>query len=345
LLALASSILVLPAVPSSAESMCTATLVVTSGEFTDPTAWSSGSVPGPGDYACVPRTTKATLSTNGTVDGVSIAGTLDGAGTLTVSDGGTPDVSQLTGIVSTAGLTIAAGSLVVDEAWLSGSSTLSVSPGATARVISTSGLSIYGLSIRDTASAVIDGTLVLEASPARPIPLLTLGLAGTQLVVNGTVDLRNGADIDGRQSTGIRVGQSGLLRSSTAGQNPSSVNAPVELAGRVDAAAGTLQTILPITTAPRSSTALLSTSGGSLEVGALEAGIGSRATIEGTGVTLYSLGITPGGGAGDIVVGSGLLHIITWTPKGSGSLHVMPGAAAEVTTGAQGGWRSRTATG
>ena len=175
--------------------------------------------------------------------------------------------------------------------------------------------------------------------------MLTLGLAGTQLVVNGTVDLRNGADIDGRQSTGIRVGQSGLLRSSTAGQNPSSVNAPVELAGRVDAAAGTLQTILPITTAPRSSTALLSTSGGSLEVGALEAGIGSRATIEGTGVTLYSLGITPGGGAGDIVVGSGLLHIIRWTPKGSGSLHVMPGAAAEVTTGAQGGWRSRTATG
>ena len=62
LLALASSILVLPAVPSSAESMCTATLVVTSGEFTDPTAWSSGSVPGPGDYACVPRTTTTKCS-------------------------------------------------------------------------------------------------------------------------------------------------------------------------------------------------------------------------------------------------------------------------------------------
>src|SRR6185436_10127013 len=86
--------------------------VVTSGEFTDPAAWSSGSAPGPDDYACVPIGSTATLSTNVTVDGVSIDGTLDGTGTLTVSDAGTPDVSQLTGAISTVGVTISAGSLV-----------------------------------------------------------------------------------------------------------------------------------------------------------------------------------------------------------------------------------------
>ena len=119
LLALVSSIFVLAA-PSSAESVCTTSLLVTSGEFADPAAWSSGSVPGPGDYACIPAGSTAHLSTDVTVDGVSIDGTLDGTGTLTVSDAGTPDVSQLTGTISTAGLTISAGSLVVDIAEMRG---------------------------------------------------------------------------------------------------------------------------------------------------------------------------------------------------------------------------------
>ena len=130
LLALVSSIFVLPAAPSSAESVCTTSLLVTSGEFADPAALSSGSVPGPGDYACIPAGSTARLSTDVTVDGVSIDGTLDGTGTLTVSDAGTPDVSQLSGTISTAGLTISAGSLVVDIAEMRGSSTLRVGPGS-----------------------------------------------------------------------------------------------------------------------------------------------------------------------------------------------------------------------
>ena len=352
LLALASSILVLPAVASSAESVCTATLVVTSGEFTDPAAWSSGSVPGPDDYACVPTGSTATLSTNVTVDGVSIDGTLDGTGTLTVSDAGTPDVSQLTGAISTVGLTISAGSLVVDVAEMSGSSTLRVSPGATARI--TSSTDHTGLRLLDTASVVVDGTLVLEGPSTGDQPSLYLGTRDTQLVDNGTVDLRDGADIDGVLASGpgrppgdgpfagigVRLGQSGLLRSSTVGQK-SSVKVQVEIAGRVDAAAGSLWIAHPVTAA-RSTTAVLSASGGTLEVLSLEAGEGSRATVEGTGVTLGSFSVGVGGGAGEIVVASGLVHLSAWSPFGTGSLHVMPGAAAEETglgMGLHGGFR------
>ena len=198
---------------------------------------------------------------------------------------------------------------------------------------------LHGLGLGDTASVVVDtdGTLVLEG-PSVGVPIsLEFSSPGASLVANGTVELRNGADIDDNfpflfpRPIGIRVGESGVLRSSTLGS--SRVNAVVELAGRVDAAAGSLRLIGPVTTAARSATALLTASGGSLAVRSLAAGTGSRATIDGAGVTLGAppRNVSHGGGAGDVVLRSGLLRISQWAPSGSGSLHVLSGAAVEVT--------------
>ncbi len=322
-LAAAASFVLVSAGPSTSAPTCTTTFTAGSGSWTLASNWSAG-LPTATSYACIPAGSTATLTVARTVDGVRIDGTLDGTGTLTVTDAGTVSDSELnsTGTLIT-NLKINVGTLVVDQGSMNGSGTTTVASGASMRVTSTGGY--YGLLLNDTRSVVNGGTVTLEQPSDTSLSSLVLNAPGTSVTNNNVVDLKGGADIQG--SGVLRVSTSGLVRAVTSGAR-SDISSSVELAGHLEAAGGTLAPATITPAAAGSTTGVLTASGGSLELSAVDVPAGSKIATEGTGVKL----VGTVSGAGAFAVSSGSFVVDQGSMNGSGTTTVASGASMRVTS-------------
>ena len=169
ILAAAASFVLVSAGPSVSAPTCTTTFNKASGQWTTATNWTAG-VPTATSYACVPAGSTASLAGAGIADGVRIDGTLQGAGTLTVTDAGAVSDSELNGTFTNVKVTIAAGTLVVKQGTMGGTGTTTVASGASMRVTDAGGY--YGLLVDNTRSVVNNGTVSLEQSSDNGLPAL-----------------------------------------------------------------------------------------------------------------------------------------------------------------------------
>ena len=314
-----AAFVMLGSAPSAAAPTCTKTLV-TNGLWTTASSWSPAAVPTATDYACVPAGLTATLNASRTVDGVSIQGQLAGTGTLSVSDAGVASPSELSGTISIAAFRILVGSLAVDSAFMEGAGTTTVASGASMTVRNAD---YYGLVLSGTRSLVNNGTVTLAEEVGTPYESLLLNEAGTSVTNNGTLDLQAGADIIGSGPLHVPVG--GVLRSSTAGAE-SSVDVVVDLAGRIEPTAGTLNIASLTDPAAGATSGVVSTAGGSLLLDAVSVAAGSTISSESDGVVLRG----EVSGAGQFRVSTGDLSVNSAAMSGSGVTTVASGASMTV---------------
>ena len=213
ILAAAASFVLVSAGPSVSAPTCTTTFNKATGQWGTASNWTAG-VPTATSYACVPVGSTATLAGGGVADGVRIAGTLQGAGTLTVTDAGTVSDSELNGTFTNVKVTMASGTLVVDQGSMNGSGTTTVASGASMRVTNPGGS--YGLMLNDTRSVVNNGTVTLDQSSDTSLSSVLFNGTGMSLTNNNVLDLQGGADVTGGGV--LRVSASGLVRSVTGGR-------------------------------------------------------------------------------------------------------------------------------
>jgi filamentous hemagglutinin len=329
--ALVSCLALVPMVPAEAAASCTTTFTQASGPFTVAANWSTGAVPGPEDYACIPAGSTATLTGAHTVRGIRIDGTLAGQGSLTVQGTGTADESDLTGLLSDADLRIASGSLVVVDGSMNRSATLTVGAAALATVSRSGARGTAGLRVEGISKIINDGTMQLVGQGVTGDDTLLLNNPASLLQDNGVLDLAEGAGVitGPNDANGITVGPAGVLRSSTPGV-VAGVGAIVELEGRAEATLGTLS-LLFVSVPSGTTTATMTAAGGSLDLAHIDAEPGSRVTVDGAGGVSGSGGGAAITGGGEVVLAAAPAR---WDnlDMGSGTtLRVAPAASLEVT--------------
>ena len=202
-----------------------------------------------------------------------------------VAAGSTVPLTGRTGMTGTitgdGDLGVDTGTFTVRQGAMSGTGATTIASGASMRVTDAGGS--YGLFVSDTRSIVNNGTVSLEQSADTGLPAVFLNGPDTALRNNATLDLKNGSDVVG---TGVlRVPATGLVRSSTAGTT-SQVDVAVSSRGQLDPTAGTLQVGTLTPAAGGSTTGVVRTSGGALELATVDVPAGSTISSEGTGVLL-----------------------------------------------------------
>ena len=344
-LSAAASALLIASPETAAAPTCTKTLV-TSGAWTTGTNWAPTGVPTASSYVCIPNGFTATLSTARTVDGVRIEGMLDGTGTLTISDTGTANPSELDGSVTDTSLALLAGELLVDTALMSGSGSLTVVSGASMSV--TDADFDYGLELSGSRSLVNSGSVTLTGvSTTGNVPLYLNG-PGVVVTSHGSMELAAGADIVG---SGSLVNSATGSMTKTTGAATSEVTTVVENDGSMSSAVGML--VVDGGGTPGASTGSFgSAAAASTRVGGVVLGDGAKllgptaagsgrvridgnqvtlasgATVAATGRTGFDGSVT---GAGSLTVASGSMLVDTALMSGSGSLTVVSGASMSVT--------------
>ncbi len=175
-----------------------------------------------------------------------------------------------------------------------------------------------------TRALTNNGTLTLQQNSDTGLASLYLSAFENTLTNSGVLDLQNGADVEG--SGVVRVPGAGSVRSSTA-TTESRLNAPVELAGRLDPTAGTLNVLNLGPAAGGSTSGVVTASGGAVQLNQVTVPVGSKLSTQGTGVVLT--GSVSGDGAFEVSTGS--LTVQDSGMAGAGTTTVASGATMVVT--------------
>ncbi len=260
------------------------------------------------------------ISTQGT--GVTLDGTVDGAGELVVSSG----------------------SVTAESLYAPGSGTMRVVSGATLVVRNPD---YYGLFLGASRSLVNDGSVRLEETVGAGYASLLLNEAGTSVVNNATMELLGGADVAG---SGSLVNTASGTLTKTTGTTTSDMAVGVENDGAFVSTRGLLD-VFANGSGGLSTGSFTSAPTASLEVGGVTVGDGAallgpttagsgRVTIDGppvlipTGATVSATGRTGLSGTvegvGSLAVTSGTMVADSAYQPGAVTTRVLPGASLVV---------------
>jgi hypothetical protein len=167
--------------------------------------WSTGTVPGPSDWPCIPAgaaNLPATLSGSETVDGLTSTGGLDVSGALSVTD--TANTSISTGPLTVTGVIIVqtafteSGQTLLNGAVITGPGTFTLSQG-TSTTVGASGVIVYATLVNDGSVTVAAGAQILANAAGAVVNhgVMSLGDAsgmGTQIPNPRTPELVNEPD-------------------------------------------------------------------------------------------------------------------------------------------------------